>query len=817
MSRSNRTVFFIITVAFLSIAAYLCFGCDSKTVDQWRFNFAPIEATDFDSFVKISANSKYSPGLGFGWIDGAGNLASGRWPGDSFDTWETRDNLNVICRRSPDDLARSFAAGPASFAVDLDPGRYEVWVLTGDAGLLEYIPFEPYKIEIEGAIAYDYKIDADEFYRKFETPLLEDELSQSDAWRHYIAPRFNWVKSVVDLRDGQLTIRLDGRRRDRSILKFLGDYARTEIRGGPDIRFAGALNAVVIIRTGKGISGSKIIEEIDGERRADFNQKWPLKNVVPQALPELPAADIERGYTVFLPNPLQPAKPGDRKPSDNKSIKLRATPGEYVSITFGICPLKDLDETRVDFHTLHSASGDSSPPINIDDQLMTGVVRYVARTTGRGKRTWRPKPTMIVPTDSWNIEKDITKQFWLTYHVPDGMAPGLYTGEITVTPELAQKRVVEVDLEVLPFKLQRPAHLAVGMTYFSPVQYSFFGEERFWKRIEAEFKDMRAHNMTSVQYTGIRMDDYTRMGKAFRLYDQAGFENPVYLLESYGAMCRLRRDGIQWETEEFQSRYVQFIREFLDEAGRRNWSPIIINFGDEFTNEAIEEFGATVGKNLKKIPGIVTGADTIGYKEVKLLAPEVDILAFTNGWDGPTGVNRGKRLLKKETVDFIKGAGATPWLVNVAIDRFSNGYWFWKMVKLGVRGKMEWMYRGYNGMPFNSFDADPMRPMRSHIVYPGPDGTAIPSLNYEWMRMGLDDLAYLNTLEKAIEAAREEPAKRTLVEAADDYIKKLADSIEDDMNKYRDRQTKDRYTWPVERYDVIRSQVIDMIIQLIKK
>ena len=424
---------------------------------------------------------------------------------------------------------------------------------------------------------------------------------------------------------------------------------------------------------------------------------------------------------------------------------------------------------------------------------------------------------MIVPTDTWNIEKGVTKQFWLTYHIPDGMPPGHYRGEISITPEHSQKSAVGVELEVLPFKLERPVHLAVGMTYFSPVQYSFFGEERFWKRVEAEFNDMRAHNMTSVQYTGIRMDDYPRMEKAFRLYRQAGFENPVYLLESYGAMCRLRREGIQWETEEFQSRYAQFIREFLDEAGRRNWPPIIINFGDEFTNDAIEEFGATVGKNLKKIPGIVTGADTIGYKEVKLLAPEVDILAFTNGWDGPTGVNRGKRLLKKETVDLIKGAGATPWLVNVAIDRFSNGYWFWKMVRLGVRGKMEWMYRGYNGMPFNSFDADPMRSMRSHIVYPGPDGTAIPSISYEWMRMGLDDLAYLYTLEKAIDAAREVPAKRTLVVTADDYIKKLADMIEDDMNKYRDKQTKDRFAWPVERYDVIRSQVVDMIIQLIKK
>jgi len=88
------------------------------------------------------------------------------------------------------------------------------------------------------------------------------------------------------------------------------------------------------------------------------------------------------------------------------------------------------------------------------------------------------------------------------------------------------------------------------------------------------------------------MDDYDRIDKAFKLYRKAGFEQPVNLLESYGVMCRLRRNGLLWDTKEFHTEFVQFIREFLEEAKRRNWPPIIIDFGDEFTNTAIEEFGA---------------------------------------------------------------------------------------------------------------------------------------------------------------------------------------------------------------------------------
>lgn len=193
------------------------------------------------------------------------------------------------------------------------------------------------------------------------------------------------------------------------------------------------------------------------------------------------------------------------------------------------------------------------------------------------------------------------------------------------------------------------------------------------------------------------------------------------------------------------------------------------------------------------------------------MAPVADIVAFNNGWDGPKGVNRGKRLLNKETVELITKAGAIPWLVNIGTDRFSNGLWFWKMVRLGVRGKMEWIYRGYNGMPFNNFDANPMG---AHIVYPGPNGTAIPSLDYECMRIGLDDLAYLFTLEKVIDEKRKLHEKRAEVARADLFIKQLYDLIEDDMNKYLDKQNKASYAWPAERIDATRNKVIDLIVQL---
>jgi hypothetical protein len=125
---------------------------------------------------------------------------------------------------------------------------------------------------------------------------------------------------------------------------------------------------------------------------------------------------------------------------------------------------------------------------------------------------------------------------------------------------------------------------------------------------------------------------------------------------------------------------------------------------------------------------------------------------------------------------------------------------------------MEWIYRSYNGMPYNTFDA---QPLRAHAVYPGPNGTAIPSLAYEQMRIGLDDLAYLHTLEQVVASSRGDPGKHLAVKAAEEFIHNLDNMIEDDMNKYRDKATRDSHQWPVERYDEVRNEVIELILQLL--
>jgi len=776
----------------------------------WQFNFAPGAGPAVPAFTNVGAETDYSRWRGYGWLDAGGPVQHGRWPGDREDSWESRSNLNVLQRRGPDDLARSFARGPASFVIDLDPGTYEVWVLSGDAGHLESVAYQPYRIQVEDKTVYDYAPQLENLLAQRETPPAADQLDHQAIWEQSIAPRFRWSRAVVEVSDGQLTVTVDGEVHDDVLQPFLGEYAHTEQRSGPRPAFSGALNALLVLPYAAGAAtGERLVAQIDAWRQQNIRDKWPLVAPGRARTADMTAADRGRGYTVSPVDVLQPVMPADQYPHTVAVMQVRATPGEYVPITFAVTPLKDLGDTRVSLGELQplDVTGEA---VSVGRDLRYGVVRYRPVAISKGKRRWQARPAMIVPQDRVTIEQGVARQFWLTWHVPPGLAAGSYRASLMIEPALADATRLDVDIEVLPFTLQRPTGLAVGMTYFSPAAYALRGEEAFWQRVAAEFADMRAHNMTSVQYTGIRMDDYDRMGRALALYRDAGFEQPINLLESHGAMLRWPRRGIPWSSPQFQSEYVQLVQSFLQQARRRNWPPVIIDFGDEFTNSASEETGAEIARRLKTIPGIVTAADVDGYKEMTLLAPQVDIVAFTNGWDGPDKVNRGKRLLHGGSVDFIIKAGALPWLVNVGMDRFSNGFWFWKMVQRGVRGKMEWIYRGYSGLPYDVFDAEPLR---AAAVYPGPNGMAIPSLAYEWMRIGLDDLAYLNTLSRTLERNRSNTALAATVAATDAWFSQLDELIHDDMNYYREPATRAVRQWPAARYRRLRDEIIDLLLR----
>jgi hypothetical protein len=52
------------------------------------------------------------------------------------------------------------------------------------------------------------------------------------------------------------------------------------------------------------------------------------------------------------------------------------------------------------------------------------------------------------------------------------------------------------------------------------------------------------------------------------------------------------------------------------------------------------------------------------------------------------------------------------------------------------------------------------------------------------------------------------------VSAAVDFLRRLSDSLEEDMNKFGDRKSISLIAWPADKFDAVRNQMIDFILKL---
>jgi hypothetical protein len=128
---------------------------------------------------------------------------------------------------------------------------------------------------------------------------------------------------------------------------------------------------------------------------------------------------------------------------------------------------------------------------------------------------------------------------------------------------------------------------------------------------------------------------------------------------------------------------------------------------------------------------------------------------------------------------------AIPWFVNTGSGRFPFGFFFWRMTKLGVRGKIEWYYRLGNNQ-------------RGSLVL--AEGASLrPTLNYERSREGIDDLKYLIALEDRISEATAAGTARAQVAAARALLDRIEGSLVPDWSAY----SQGNRAFPPDGFDVV--------------
>ena len=483
------------------------------------------------------------------------------------------------------------------------------------------------------------------------------------------------------------------------------------------------------------------------EMRALADQ--PLVFVRPRAV----TVTTSDGKTVTVESP---ASVQVRRPpaEDPRQARIFAAPGEREPFSFLFRPHGALADVFVKAGELRGPGGASIPAAAVS-------VRSVEGFHGAGRDILMPlgRP--------WSMTAHSAEHFWCTVAVPADARPGRYEGEVTVSAAGRPVGSIGVALDVLPIALADPP-FALGLNYSKP------DGDRDGRILAAHLRDMREHGMTCVAplygwHLPVHDSDTSELGALIEAYRKAGFPGVLYWAAPMG-LETTELAGYGDETgRRWQQKYIRVMR-LLHEEVLRHEVPVITSIGDEMTNKGlagVEIAGRLARFVWEELPEIATTSDMNGYREVMAMAPYLNVATFNNGWDGADGHNRGRRLLNRAFLEELqRDTGAIPWFVNAGSGRLPFGFFFWKMARYGVRGKVEWYYNLGN-------EAGSLVRTQGSEIY--------PTLDYERCREGIDDLRYLCRLEALLAGAE---ASLAAAKAARALLAAIAEGIADDWTVY---------------------------------
>ncbi|MBL7043033.1 MAG: DUF4091 domain-containing protein [Pirellulaceae bacterium] len=491
----------------------------------------------------------------------------------------------------------------------------------------------------------------------------------------------------------------------------------------------------------------------------------PPTPYVPSTEPLAATADERAcGFVVFNRNYLNLMPPTYRpSPAEiQQPIAVAAALGEYEPISVGVYALEDIEGLRVSPSEFHSVAGASIPTDCIDVR----VVRYLVKRSHYGLQDRVLVPTYLEQDDTLRVAKDQVGQFWLTVHVPDDATPGEYRGELQLTrADGRAKTRVPVTFRVYPFALDKPEGMAFGM--YDAHQRTVPGPDF----LEAKYRDMRAHGMTTVGFCGnlgavlrvvdgqveVRFEGKTGLETAMDAYLRAGFPEPaVWLMGSDVRQFCTQLGPI--ESEEFGRTYKTIVQAVLAEGKRRSWPEIIIQPEDEvYAHTKRFEVAFRELELLKEIPGVRTEMDGTNVRPQlsDKTYPLTDVLVHCYG-----PMRYGRRVYPRdEWLDIAKkyhADGKRIWFYNVDTTgyhvetmRFAAGlYLIWS----NADGLLSWAYSWGDSKPFDDYSG----PRGDTIFFYPPRGKRRggPALGLEGLREGIDDFRYVRTLTNRIEESQ---------------------------------------------------------------
>jgi hypothetical protein len=409
---------------------------------------------------------------------------------------------------------------------------------------------------------------------------------------------------------------------------------------------------------------------------------------------------------------------------------------------------------------------------------------------------WRVLPELLEKIDAVDVNSDCTQEFWITIHVPERAKPGEYRGPLRILTADGQRWETTLQLEVLPFTLA-PAERVVGMYWRDQAG----GPEL----LDRQVRDMVEHGMRVVTISrspkvsnvdGKLVVDASELLAFLRRLRQLGLTGPIPYNNSFeGLLKRAFPKG------DFDNLYVELIRELEKVSSDPTAIKLLYYPVDEIGNADERGHKAhDLCALIAKVPGATSYITVNNYKAGEKWGDTFDI------WCGNIDytLEQEQRLLARGKRYFRYGSA---YLNDCRKARNSCGFGFYRRP---AEAMYYWHYQALTGNPFDDFDGD----ARDWCaVYPGADGTLIPTMDWESLREGVDDLRYIATLKQL--AARAEKGNETQKQAAAKARAELAAVLASDVET-NTKQSAFAENLSHDDYNNLRRRLANRIVELVK-
>jgi hypothetical protein len=727
----------------------------------YAFDFGTSKSPLMPGFVRINPSVIYNPGRGYGLKDAK--------------IWRSFDVLQ------PDPLYQDFLCiEKGGLALDLPNGNYRVFVnMDNPSGYWgEYQTYQNRTILAEGKPVIQDKMSFDSFVKKYFRFWDTEDLPDDNTFDKYQRAYYREKQFDVTVQDGQLNIDFQGQ------------------------NWACSISTIIVFPLADKKNGQAFLDYVQKRRRFYFDNYF--KRVLPKKPATPPSGtplENKRGYMVFCRDYMRDVNwDSQRQPTDKNLIQGFGFKGDIEPMTLSIVPLLDLGQVRFTISPLKGPKSIETHNVEL------GYVSYrISRITMDGS-VYTIKPRLIVPASKVEIKKGITRRLWLTIHIPQDAAPGLYRGFVNIIPEKGETSQVPVEFKVFNGQLLE-ADVPVG-PWGHQITLPWFPEstqkDEFNNRMaRLSLYKLRESGFTSlsglpiIHYQGFQNGkpvlDFSQADKQMELVRQAGFHMPIINYTLFEGLNLYFQDDYAMKSAGYQD-YQKFIKTIFSSiqqhAKENNWLDVYWNLGDEPLGEDLTraiQNAHHYRQAFPKGPPYFTAATSFTSADRSdkhfELAKNLHVVNL-NGHN-----EKSVQLLREQKKD---------WGFYNEGSRWTFGTYLYKAVKqYGLKIRLAWHWNIVAGDPYYALDC---REDDFAWALATPEGKLMTSVEFErQIREGLDDYRIMLTLDTLAKKANKQKAQAI---------------IQQKLSSFRLGQYKAETLFPVDEWQKFRRKMAQAIEQL---